>query len=275
MELGSDLELGEKGRPPCCSYCLLSRFAHMESKPSFLRHGVLRLPPGFRFHPTDEELVVQYLRRKVFSCPLPASIIPEINLAKLDPWDLPGGCEEERYCFNLREAKYRNGSWSNRAARSGYWKATRKDKQITSPSCGQVVGLKKVLVFHRGKPPAGTKTDWVMHEYRLAGTESTACIFPQRHNSTHRSAAPSGDWVLCRIFKKKRATKMDVETDKGDELPVTNSGIGFIDFMGQRDRDQNHSSSSSESSCITELSDGSSNGEETGSRSSIPRGSEA
>ncbi|KAJ8483702.1 hypothetical protein OPV22_016187 [Ensete ventricosum] len=246
----------------------------MESKPSFLRHGVLRLPPGFRFHPTDEELVVQYLRRKVFSCPLPASIIPEINLAKLDPWDLPGGCGEERYCFNLREAKYRNGSWSNRAARSGYWKkATRKDEQITSPRCSsQVVGMKKVLVFYRGKPPTGTKTDWVMHEYRLAGTESTtACIFPQRHNnSTHRSAAPSGDWVLCRIFQKKRATKMDVETEGDDELPVTNSGIGFIDLMGRRDRDQNHSSSLSESSCITELSGGSSNGEETSSRSSIP-----
>ncbi|RWW36795.1 hypothetical protein BHE74_00058149, partial [Ensete ventricosum] len=256
--LGSDLELGEKGRPPCC---LLSRFTHMESKPSFLRHGVLRLPPGFRFHPTDEELVVQYLRRKVFSCPLPASIIPEINLAKLDPWDLPGEFSEisvllvvhpERYCFNLREAKYRNGSWSNRAARSGYWKkAARKDEQITSPRCSsQVVGMKKVLVFYRGKPPTGTKTDWVMHEYRLAGTD--------------------GDWVLCRIFQKKRATKMDVETEGDDELPVTNSGIGFIDLMGRRDRDQNHSSSLSESSCITELSGGSSNGEETSSRSSIP-----
>lgn len=62
--------------------------------PSLASHnhnGVgLKLPPGFRFHPTDEELVVQYLRRKAFSCPLPASIIPEIDLAKYNPWDLPG-----------------------------------------------------------------------------------------------------------------------------------------------------------------------------------------
>lgn len=55
-----------------------------------MRQGVVRLPPGFRFHPTDEELVVQYLKRKVFCCPLPASIIPEIGLSKYDPWDLPG-----------------------------------------------------------------------------------------------------------------------------------------------------------------------------------------
>lgn len=59
-------------------------------KVSLIKNGVLRLPPGFRFHPTDEELVVQYLKRKVLSFPLPASIIPEVDLCKSDPWDLPG-----------------------------------------------------------------------------------------------------------------------------------------------------------------------------------------
>lgn len=55
-----------------------------------IKNGVLRLPPGFRFHPTDEELVVQYLKRKVFLCPLPAFVIPEVDVCKSDPWDLPG-----------------------------------------------------------------------------------------------------------------------------------------------------------------------------------------
>lgn len=59
-------------------------------KLSFVKNGVLRLPPGFRFRPTDEELVVQYLKRKVLSFPLPASIIPELEIHKSDPWDLPG-----------------------------------------------------------------------------------------------------------------------------------------------------------------------------------------
>lgn len=61
-----------------------------EKRVSFVRNGELRLPPGFRFHPTDEELVVQYLKRKVLSYPLPASIIPEVHVCKSDPWDLPG-----------------------------------------------------------------------------------------------------------------------------------------------------------------------------------------
>lgn len=47
------------------------------------------LPPGFRFHPTDEELVVHYLGKKVAMEPLPVSIIAEIDLYKFDPWELP------------------------------------------------------------------------------------------------------------------------------------------------------------------------------------------
>ena len=59
-------------------------------KVNFVNNVVSRLPPGFRFHPTDEELVVYYLKPKVHSSPLPASIIPEAELFKSDPWDLPG-----------------------------------------------------------------------------------------------------------------------------------------------------------------------------------------
>jgi len=48
------------------------------------------LPPGFRFHPTDQELILHYLSKKVASIPLPVSIIAEVDIYKLDPWDLPG-----------------------------------------------------------------------------------------------------------------------------------------------------------------------------------------
>ncbi|KAB8825666.1 hypothetical protein FH972_026747 [Carpinus fangiana] len=47
------------------------------------------LPPGFRFHPTDEELILHYLCKKVASTPLPVSIIAEVDIYKSDPWDLP------------------------------------------------------------------------------------------------------------------------------------------------------------------------------------------
>jgi hypothetical protein len=58
-----------------------------------------QLPPGFRFHPTDEELVLHYLWRKVESdihqvftifSPRCRDVIAEVDLYKFDPWELPG-----------------------------------------------------------------------------------------------------------------------------------------------------------------------------------------
>ncbi|GFY99934.1 NAC domain containing protein 83 [Actinidia rufa] len=196
-------------------------------KLNFVKNGVLRLPPGFRFHPTDEELVDQYLKRKVYSCPLPASIIPEVDVCKSDPWDLPGDSEEERYFFSTKEAKYPNGNRSNRATGSGYWKATGIDKKITTSRGNQVVGMKKTLVFYRGKPPHGSRTDWIMHEYRLVDGE------PPKKNTTQSLAGELG--YMPNIFE--------------EEKPV------FYDFLAKDRADLNlvPASSSSGSSGVTEV----------------------
>lgn len=61
----------------------------MESTDSSSGSGHPQLPPGFRFHPTDEELVVHYLKKKAASAPLPVTIIAEVDLYKFDPWELP------------------------------------------------------------------------------------------------------------------------------------------------------------------------------------------
>ncbi|KAJ1389320.1 NAC domain [Sesbania bispinosa] len=117
------------------------------------------LPPGFRFHPTDEELILHYLRKKVAFIPLPVSIIAEVDIYKFDPWELPV----------LETASTQMEP--NRAAASGYWKATGTDKSIVASWAGgrvkEIFGVKKSLVFYKGRPPKGVKTNWIMHEYRL------------------------------------------------------------------------------------------------------------
>lgn len=52
--------------------------------------GAASLPPGFRFHPTDEELIGYYLKRKTEGLEIELEVIPVIDLYKFDPWDLPG-----------------------------------------------------------------------------------------------------------------------------------------------------------------------------------------
>ncbi|XP_061366339.1 NAC domain-containing protein 2-like [Gastrolobium bilobum] len=158
------------------------------------------LPPGFRFHPTDEELIVYYLCNQATSKPCPASIIPEVDIYKFDPWELPDKTdfgENEWYFFSPRERKYPNGVRPNRATVSGYWKATGTDKAIYSGS--EHIGVKKALVFYKGRPPKGLKTDWIMHEYRLIGSK--------RQPSRQIGSMRLDDWVLCRIYKKKNNGK--------------------------------------------------------------------
>ena len=47
------------------------------------------LPPGFRFHPTDEELITQYLHKKVLDISFSAKAIGEVDFNKSEPWELP------------------------------------------------------------------------------------------------------------------------------------------------------------------------------------------
>ncbi|KAL5082341.1 hypothetical protein RYX36_010762 [Vicia faba] len=151
-------------------------------------------PPGFRFHPSDEELIVHYLQNKIKSRPLPASIIAEIDLYKYNPWELPNKSlfgEEEWFFFSPRDRKYPNGLRPNRTAASGYWKATGTDKPIIS-SCGSKhIGVKKALVFYSGRPPKGGKTDWIMNEYRLVDTTMKSFRL--------KGSMRLDDWVLCRV----------------------------------------------------------------------------
>ncbi|KAF5183138.1 Nac domain [Thalictrum thalictroides] len=157
----------------------------------------IQLPPGFRFHPSDEELIVFYLRNKATSRPIPASIVAEVDLYKYNPWELPKKAsfgDEEWYFFSPRDRKYPNGARPNRAAASGYWKATGTDKPILTSKGSQSIGVKKALVFYKGRPPKGIKTNWIMHEYRLLDN--------MMKPSKARSSMRLDDWVLCRVRQK-------------------------------------------------------------------------
>lgn len=46
--------------------------------------------PGFRFHPTEDELLDFYLRNMIFGKKLRYDIIGFLNIYHYDPWDLPG-----------------------------------------------------------------------------------------------------------------------------------------------------------------------------------------
>ncbi|KAI3665396.1 hypothetical protein L6452_44020 [Arctium lappa] len=151
------------------------------------------VPPGFRFHPTDEELVGYYLRKKVASQKIDLDVIRDIDLYRIEPWDLIERCrigyeeQTEWYFFSHKDKKYPTGTRTNRATMAGFWKATGRDKAVYEKL--RLIGMRKTLVFYKGRAPNGQKTDWIMHEYRLESEENGP---PQEEG-----------WVVCRAFKKR------------------------------------------------------------------------
>ncbi|KAH9692113.1 NAC domain-containing protein 30 [Citrus sinensis] len=150
------------------------------------------VPPGFRFHPTEEELVGYYLKRKINSLKIDLDVIIDIDLYKIEPWDIQARCnlgydeQNEWYFFSHKDRKYPTGTRTNRATAAGFWKATGRDKAVLSKN--KLIGMRKTLVFYKGRAPNGSKTDWIMHEYRLQTSEN--------------GPIQEEGWVVCRAFRK-------------------------------------------------------------------------
>ena len=99
--------------------------------------------------------------------------------------------EKDGYFFFQKDRKYPMGPRVNRATKAGYWKATGKDKEVYSTIEGVVllVGMKKTLVFYKGRAPRGDKTNWVMHEYRLEGSDKFSGPASASSSATNAAAA--------------------------------------------------------------------------------------
>ncbi|XP_009757158.1 NAC domain-containing protein 6 [Nicotiana tabacum] len=176
--------------------------------------------PGFRFHPTAEELINFYLKSIIKGNKLDSNVIAFVNIYLHDPWELPGLArigEREWYFFVPINRKHGPKGKPNRTTRNGFWKATGSDCQIRSTlDPRKVIGLKKTLVFYGGRAPKGCRTDWVMNEYRLPDGHP----LPKDH-----------DIVLCKVYRKATSFKVleqraIVEEHAAKRPPTSHDNLG-------------------------------------------------
>lgn len=195
--------------------------AGAESSSSSASPSEAALPVGFRFRPTDEELVRHYLKAKIAGRAHPDLLaIPDVDLAAVEPWDLPARSviksDDPEWFFFARRDRPKYPGKSSRSCRStaaGYWKATGKDRLIRGPGpggCrgkGALIGVKKTLVFHRGRAPRGARTPWIMHEYTAVSADNPIHHSGSQSASASASASAAGpqndSFVLYRLFNKQ------------------------------------------------------------------------
>ncbi|XP_055809877.1 NAC domain-containing protein 17-like isoform X2 [Solanum dulcamara] len=201
-------------------------------------------PPGFRFHPTDEELVLYYLKKKICRKRILLDAIAETDVYKWDPEDLPDLSklktgDRQWFFFSPRDRKYPNGARSNRATKHGHWKVTGKDRTITCKS--RAVGVKKTLVFYKGRAPVGERTDWVMHEYTMDEEELKKCENAQDYYALYKVFKKSGsgpkngeqygapfreeEWADDECPSAKGFVHQDNSTKHVNEAPSVDGGL--------------------------------------------------
>uniref|UniRef100_A0A0A0KKJ2 NAC domain-containing protein n=2 Tax=Cucumis sativus TaxID=3659 RepID=A0A0A0KKJ2_CUCSA len=201
------------------------------------------LPPGFRFYPTEEELVSFYLYHKLeggrqYFNGVVDQIIPILDIYHFNPWDLPQFAgevckrdEEQWFFFIPRQESEARGGRPKRVTSSGYWKATGSPTYVYSSNNHRSIGIKRSMVFYNGRAPKGTKTQWKMNEYKLVPGEQP---FPASTTIPKLS--------LCRIYKKSKTVRAfdrrppppQVEAPIPTELRATTSqhndvGDQFVD----------------------------------------------
>ncbi|KAK4839704.1 hypothetical protein QYF36_024185 [Acer negundo] len=164
---------------------------------------------GYRFDPTDKELVVDYLFHKVHGNPLPSTTaVKECDVyGDSHAWKgLFEAMEEDTlYFFTRLKKKTEKGKRIDRTTDSGTWKGQQGDKEIFCYNDNHQmvhVGSRRNFSFIPKEGIQETCCTWVMHEYRLDG-----CLLNQNNNS----------YVLCRIKKMKRGKNGRAATDYNDD----------------------------------------------------------
>ncbi|KAL9336329.1 hypothetical protein Peur_070817 [Populus x canadensis] len=163
--------------------------------------------PGIRFFPRDQELVVEYLMKKIRNEPLPKNRIHEVNIYEYHPKTLAEKyklySEDAWYFFTTRSKKYPNGNRPDRGVPGGFWKPTGSpDTKILDENSNTMVE-RRSLDFYEGKGKGGSRTDWKMHEY-----------YPTTNNvsSSNTKGMRLNDCILCRIYLK--GEKQNAEAKK-------------------------------------------------------------
>ncbi|XP_012854545.1 PREDICTED: NAC transcription factor 29-like isoform X3 [Erythranthe guttata] len=192
----------------------------------------MRIAPGYRFLPSDEELINCYLLKESMGIQLPWNPMSKKDIyGQKDPWevfqdvhwdDFHSENKFKHVTYVLTKLLRLNGKTRiARRTKSGTWKGQTSGKEIYDESSGNLIGLSKMFTFYKNKPKGRSGEEeeeehghWIMHEFSLAGVSLN---FELKFK----------DYAICRITRtfskenKKEKTKKQPEIIVPQELNPT------------------------------------------------------
>nr|XP_043620324.1 NAC transcription factor 32-like [Erigeron canadensis] len=157
------------------------------------------LPPGYRFCPTDAEIILYYLIPQIEKGTHPPCRLHKVNIYDHTPEELAAAhkpCDANWYFLTPRTRRYANGKRPSRTTKGrGYWHASQSYAKVKDPGVvnGQVVDVGRKLslaYFDRNN----NKTSWLMHEYTTND--------PDLPTGSDKDGTKLTDWVIAKIYKK-------------------------------------------------------------------------
>ncbi|KAJ8443842.1 hypothetical protein Cgig2_010306 [Carnegiea gigantea] len=196
------------------------------------------LPPGWQFNPTDEELLLHFLRPKNNTQPICPDIIHGVHLYSYCPDDLTtSGVLGFLFVGNVEPEALSISFMTDRTAGNGYWTATGSNDAVRDGKKRSIIGHKRALSFFHGQQSEknlNNKTCWLMHEYQLwAPKEETE---PSGRKGKREASTPGsqpesqGDkeasklwktYFLCIVYpNSKKEDKNTVHEEQQEVEPI-------------------------------------------------------
>ncbi|TVU36586.1 hypothetical protein EJB05_18524, partial [Eragrostis curvula] len=194
---------------------------------------------GVRFAPRDNELIVDYLQRKLRGEPLLTDSVNDHDddVYSEHPKDLVAklrkSFEGTWYLFSPRDRKYAGGERPRRSTNDGvgFWKSMEAKKKVLGGADGkEVIGYKRGLTFHLFvDKPGDVKKKWKPTEWKMVEFVSINTDRPPKENAANPMLL--NDYVLCKIMNKKSP-------------PVTDPGLSQSQSKEEDEEEQESSDGS-------------------------------
>ncbi|CAL9758936.1 unnamed protein product [Musa acuminata subsp. burmannicoides] len=157
------------------------------------------VPSGYRFLPTAEELVVDYLANCVAGTPLPSRAVAFADVYGTEPWNLLCNDRQEGYFFARAQTQNSGGSRVDRRAGTGSW-TLNKSKNPSSPSSTGARWWWDERASLLQRWPA-ENSGWNMYEYEMCSRASRRVLCHVKKSSHH---AISGGNFIKRLSRRSR-----------------------------------------------------------------------